>query len=355
MRPIDDIGWLHIGTGESRRYTLIDCGRLEQLISELANPRSQHPAVCAFLGTGSKDTCLRRLYPHNNIRRYSSEASIRLRYDIGSLGTSRPVLFADGSPLLKPPLLLSHANNVIERPIAWEAMDGNDIVQAVWARLIFLFTDVICIFASDFPHLSHVAEFLLSCISLRSASSLPSEIRPRVIVVLEGIDNDGEDYVLEIEQFYLKLNSSEACPTSECFSAVHMIRLESDLLSEARYGRLRALITGQMHDMYTLRQDCRAILSARHLLPLFQAAFRHFIEDIHHPFDFVRATRTQNAIVPSLSSHLAHYQDLGRKAGLRYTEIAASVASALVMDHYVPGMLGEIACPHDVVTYLSDQ
>lgn len=91
MLPGEDIGWLDIGVGEDATFTLLDHGRLERVVAELIEPGSQFPALCAFLGTKQKDASLRHLYPHNNIGRRDSEAAVRLRYDIGSWGTSRPI------------------------------------------------------------------------------------------------------------------------------------------------------------------------------------------------------------------------------------------------------------------------
>lgn len=88
MLPSDEISWLDVGVGEGTTFTLLDHGRLECVIAELVEPRSQYPALCAFLGAKWKDTSLRQLYPHNNIKRRDSKAAVRLHYDIGSWGTS---------------------------------------------------------------------------------------------------------------------------------------------------------------------------------------------------------------------------------------------------------------------------
>lgn len=81
MLPRDEIGWLDVGVGEGTTFTLLDHGRLERVIDELIEPRSQYPALCAFLGAKWKDTSLRQLYPYNNIKRRDSKAAVRLRYD----------------------------------------------------------------------------------------------------------------------------------------------------------------------------------------------------------------------------------------------------------------------------------
>ncbi|KAE8383882.1 patatin-like phospholipase [Aspergillus bertholletiae] len=340
MQRIDDISWLGLGLGESKKFTLLDYGRLDRVITEMGDPANQYPTLCVYMGGRSKDACLRRLYPNNNIKRHASTAEIKLRYDIDSLNTTRPVLFTDGDLKCMPSAYPStNGRPKLERSISWDASSAEKALYIIWARLVFLFADVICVFANDFGDLLDVAGFLLECLSLQAPSSLPSAVRPRVIIVLEArLDGEQED-IQNVEHFYCKLHK-DGPNLREYFSAVHLIRLESSHLSEnARYERLRALIMGQLDDMCTVREDHRALFSATHLGALFRLAFQHTAEGICRPFDFVKATRAQDEVPSTLSRSLAHYLEIGANAGLRYEELATSISSALLMDHYIPGML----------------
>ncbi|GMF77642.1 unnamed protein product [Aspergillus oryzae] len=342
MQRIDDISWLGLGLSESKKFTLLDYGRLDRVITEMGDPANQYPTLCVYMGGRSKDACLRRLYPNNNIKRHASTAEIKLRYDIDSLNTTRPVLFTDGDLKCMPSAYPStNGRPKLERSISWDTSSAEKALYIIWARLVFLFADVICVFANDFGDLLDVAGFLLECLSLQAPSSLPSAVQPRVIIVLEArLDGEQED-IQNVEHFYCKLHK-EGPNLREYFSAVHLIRLESSHLSEnARYERLRALIMGQLDDMCTVREDHRALFSATHLGALFRLAFQHTAEGICRPFDFVKATRAQDEVPSTLSRSLAHYLEIGAKAGLRYEELATSISSALLMDHYIPGMLGK--------------
>ncbi|KAK5732926.1 hypothetical protein LTS12_027039, partial [Elasticomyces elasticus] len=341
MLPSEEIGWLDIGVGEGATFTLLDHGRLERVIAELTEPGSQCPALCVFLGTKWKDTSLRHLYPHNNIKRRDSEAAVRLRYDIGSWGTSRPIFLADGDLSCKPYPRSSERKHIKEeQSIMWDKPSTKTVLHAVWARLVFHFADIICIFADDFPDLSHVAEFLIDCLKLGSASSLPVAVRPRVIIVLGNVRNGGSDDVQQADLLYRRLNNDTSRSLSESFSAVNMIRLEDGPLSEtACHERLRALIAGQLDDMQLVRQDHNVLINANHLEALFRSAFRHLADEICQPFHYVKATRAYNSVPPSLATHLMHYQEIGMQTGLCYEDLVPSIASALIMDHYIPGML----------------
>ncbi|RAL06463.1 uncharacterized protein BO97DRAFT_358664, partial [Aspergillus homomorphus CBS 101889] len=72
---------------------------------------------------------------------------------------------------------------------------------------------------------------------------------------------------------------------------------------------------------------------------LFSLALRHTAEDIRQPFDFVQASRAYHPVSLSLGPNIVHYQELGSQVGLCSEELAPSVASALLMDHYIDGML----------------
>lgn len=343
MLPGDEISWLDVGVSEGAIFTLLDHGRLERVIAELVEPGSQYPALCVFLGTKWKDTSLQQLYPHNNIKRHGSEAAIRLRPDIGSWGTSRPLLLADGDLSCKPYPRSSMGNHIKEeRSILWDKPSARTVLHAVWTRLVFLFADVICIFADDFPDFSHVAEFLIDCLKLGSASSLPVTVRPRVIIVLGHVRSGVPDNVQQANLLYQRLSNDPSGLLKESFSAVNMICLEDGSLSEtARHERLRALIAGQLDNMQLVRQDHKVLINANHLVALFRSAFRHLSDELCEPFQCVKATRAYNAVSPSLTTYLAHYQGIGMQSGLCYEDLAPSIASALIMDHYIPGMLSQ--------------
>lgn len=341
MLPSEEIGWLDVGVGEGTTFTLLDHGRLERVTAELVEPGSQYPALCAFLGTKWKDTGLRQLYPHNNIKRRDSKAAVRLRYDIGSWGTSQPILLADGDLSCKPyPHSSVRGHIKEEKSIAWNESSASDVLHAVWARLVFLFVDVICVFADDFPDLMHVAQFLSDCLKLGSASSLPVAVRPHVIIVLGNVRNGRSDDVEQADSLYQSLSNDMSGTLNGSFSAVNMIRLEDGPLSEsAHHERLRALVAGQLDEMQLVQQDHGLLINANHLVALFQSTFHHFAEEIFQPFHFVKATRAYNDVPPSLAANLVHYQEIGMQSSLCYEDLVPSIASALVMDHYIPGML----------------
>lgn len=143
-----------------------------------------------------------------------------------------------------------------------------------------------------------------------------------------------------MKQLYQRLSNGTSRLLSESFSAVNMIHLEDSPLSETvHHEQLRALIAGQLDDMQLVCQDHKVLINANYLVALFQSALRHLADEICEPFHYVKATRVYNAVPSSLAAHLAHYEEIGMQSCFCHEDLAPSIASALVMDHYIPGML----------------
>ncbi|KAJ5481202.1 hypothetical protein N7475_000014, partial [Penicillium sp. IBT 31633x] len=75
------------------------------------------------------------LYPLNNIKRHESKALIKLRYDVASLQSRRPVLLVDRD--------IPNTNKLYP-------------ILVIGASLIFVFTDIVYIFIDDAAYLKKV-------------------------------------------------------------------------------------------------------------------------------------------------------------------------------------------------------
>jgi hypothetical protein len=186
-----------------------------------------------------------------------------------------------------------------------------------------------------------VVEFLVNCIELGSASSLPRTLLPRLVFIYgTGVtDKDTERPFNSVFYEYLQDNGYK--DLSELFSKVSFFGLHKGGLSEtANYMRIKAYITDEVTGISFLRQVHHARPNATHLRALFQSAFHHTLDDLWNSFDVVKATRRDRPVSPSTESNLVHYLEIADRARLTPDELAPSIASALFMDHYVPGMFG---------------
>ncbi|CAG7978423.1 unnamed protein product [Penicillium olsonii] len=340
MPPKEDIGWLDIGRQEDSCPAIINNDRLESIISQLNKPEEKYPSVCAYLGGRFKDHVLQRIYPWNNIKRHVSNYRLRLRSDIASLGCRQPILFVDGDigqNNRKSPLKRLSAG--VGHPVLWECGSVQDVLVVLWARLVFLFTDVICIFLSDFPDHEKILELLTVFSKARSGYPVLAKLLPRLLLISEGRRDDGRGNTPAFT-LHQTLHGPEYTSVFESFSGITTIHLEGTTLSDtARCEPLRALVGRELDAMRSVRQRQRVQPNGKHLVDLFQAAFQHILVDPDIPFDLIRVTRAIYTVSPHIKQNLVHYFDVCNKAGVHGPQVAPTIASAVLMDNYVPGML----------------
>ncbi|KAJ5255846.1 hypothetical protein N7505_010997 [Penicillium chrysogenum] len=338
MQNSIDIGWLDVGTREDSTFAIQDNGRLRRVVSELCDQDNQYPSLCVFLGGKTKNHALQHLYPLNNIKRHESKAPIKLRYDVASLQSRRPVLLADGdipnTDKLYPTVALGAG---VGHPVPWNNYSAAKILQVLWSQLIFVFTDVVCIFIDDAACLEKVVHFLVSCLQLPPTSSFPSRHLPRAIFIYGPSKAGG---IPNTELLYRRIQECGYNDLSGLFSSSISLSLQDDNFSDiTRSQRIKASITEQVDAISSFRQENQARPNGTHLIALFQSALQHTLNGVSHPFDFVKATRKDRPVSLCAEPHLAHYLEIGHRANLPLSGLAATISSALFMDHYVPQML----------------
>ncbi|KAB8227271.1 patatin-like phospholipase family protein [Aspergillus alliaceus] len=328
MRPRNDSSWLDVRHSGEGTFVIRDHGRLSQLISELPQPNHQYPLLSVFIGNKTKDVALQTIFPHNNIRRTRSK----------SIGCDNPILFADGD-LNSSRDCNDPMPGVHDYSVTWNVDTTNDALKLVYARLVFLFADVVCIFADDFPDLASVAQFLIDCIESRSASTLPRAVRPRVLVVLADYADHAGQNSPPVESFYQKLHAAGPTHLSEPFSFINLVYLDLNHSEQARYNRLRMWLKIQSDDIRTVRSENWADWNLLHLNAFFRSALSQLSSDDQSPFNFVKASREANPVPAGLSNHILHYVEVGMRQGCSLETLLSTMVSALMLDHYVPDMM----------------
>lgn len=349
MQNSIDIGWLDIGLREDFRPAILDHGRLQRVVAELPDPENQYPSLCVFLGGKARGYALQQLCPLNNIKRHVSKAQIKLRPNIASLESVQPILLADGEILqierFWPKTRIEAGMGL---PVSWDSYSAGKMLLVIWARLIFVFTDVVCISIDDIPDLDKVVHFLVGCLELRSASSFSQALLPRVIFIYGTEVKKEESNEPNMDLLHRKIRERGYKDLSGIFSGTVSMYLQDDHISDtARFQRLKALIAEQVDAISFIRQEYQTRPNGTHFMALFQSAVQHTLHDISKPFDLVTATRKDRPVCLCAESRLVHYLEIGHRANFLLTELAPSVASALFMDHYVPEMLGLIFLFHN--------
>jgi len=209
----------------------------------------------------------------------------------------------------------------------------------VYARLFFLFCNVLCIFADDFDSLDDIITRLSTWANIGTSSGLPKAVRPRVIIVASPTTMINDQIIMEDFRFKLQGHLN----LTEVFSSITLMHLGSPKLSPvARHRQLREVMLQQSEEMQDIRQRNHFLFSAAHLRAFYPEAVRHAATTITQPFDFIAASRKANPIGSDYVEHLTNFLRLGARYKLPYDSLASFLASSMLMDAYRPGMHGKL-------------
>ncbi len=334
MSRCNHISLLRIAEG--KEVCLLDDDRLDRAMQPMTNPSAQYPSLQFFIGRKAKDLALPELFPHNNVRRGHQDRNCvaNLRLDASSISCNRPILFADSDPLSV--IYRNHeaasCHRTASYSVPWAVASNHSLYDILHARLFFLFTDVICIFADDFKDHGSVTDRLNTWATIGSAVDLPREIRPRVVIVASD----------QMEKLRRNKQSWSTVNTRNSFSSIELLYLPGDHLSPlARYRRLKDTLLRQADEIRWLRISKHYLFSAVHMSRLFSRALQHIVDSINQPFSFIRASREGNEITEDYSNHLLTFFKLGARCEVPYSSLISFVASSILMDAYPPNMHSE--------------
>ncbi len=330
------LGWLHVAGG--REVVLINSGRLARIVGELTNPVTQQPSVLFFIGRKAKNQALRELFP-NHIKKGRNDGIATLRVDNTSLYSDYPVLFAESDPFTTVVLTLNASCHETESfPVRWaNATTVHDVYDILHARIFCPFSDVLCIFADDFPNFNSVA-IRLKTWAIAGGSSRLEQAGPRVVIVKRGGEASVSPThdVLEMQDIQVSLDQKVL---KDFYSSIKVLHLADEQISPlARFRRLKELLWKQMDEMRNVRLRCRRLYSAVHLNKFFQMAVSQTAASILRPFNFVTASRLGNEVGPDHADHLTSFLRLGMDRGLSDDTMASFIASTILLDAYPPKM-----------------
>ncbi|EEP83048.1 predicted protein [Uncinocarpus reesii 1704] len=165
--------WIRLQEGK-----LTATSRLGHIVNdELQAASEQYPGLITLVGARAKNTCLKHLFPSSR-RRYPT-ASINL--GVESALSPNPLLFVDTSTSAKDISGVDHGlrsrNSChAETPYVIRWASERDLFDIFQARLLFLFSDVVCLFADDFPSIQAVVQKITTWVEIGNASDFPSQV-----------------------------------------------------------------------------------------------------------------------------------------------------------------------------------
>jgi len=343
MAPCSHPSWLHVSNvGEPAIH---DEGCFTRLLDNLNDARTQQPSLLFFVGQQAKTAALRELFPYNTFKKKRNNDGVDLRLDNTTIASNYPIFIADGDPRLPALSTLSNWSCHESRSyrLQWECPSLHNISDFLYARVLFLFTDVICVFADDFSCLEDVIDLLKAWAAAGSASHLPYLIRPKIVIVATGDEASVTFNVLQAQDFKFGLNQQDLI---NFFSSIIVLYLtEAPISSLARHRRLKEVLLRHADEMRQLRQQLRLLYSAVHLNRFLQEAVKHVALSSKKAFNFILISRLSNPIDDEYIQHLSTFVRLANEHGFSLEEQASLMASGMLMDAYPPGMHGELSFP----------
>ncbi|KAL2367582.1 hypothetical protein RJZ57_008055 [Blastomyces gilchristii] len=342
MPQCNHISWLELVDGEAG--PLLETGwRMARVMAEMDRPSEQFPQLIFLLGGKTKDGALRQLCRTNHRRsRFRQRHAVNLQADNISIQSTYPRIFADCNPMCRAAIHTPSSSQLCHRhesvPVQWPD-SSFDPFHLILARLLFLFCDVICIFADDVGGLEAVRSLLMKWATIGSASNLPDTIRPRIIIVT-GKDNDSITQALLNEEFFLLDIVNDPLFLS-AFADISISRHPPGELSpDARYLDLHADIARELNLARSARKIHQVLFSATHMNAFYEDALRHVAANIFTPFDFIHSSRRLNPVSGSLVPHLSTVLSQGINKRMPYEDLVSYTASVILMDAYPPLMHG---------------
>ena len=341
MLKCDHISWLELVKGKAG--LLLAYGScISQVISELSNPSTQFPQTVFFMGCWLKNQALHQLCGSNYCNQHCHQQTINLCLDNQTFQSAHPWIFADTDltcwsipPLFESPRICHQQENIT---VQWPETEYV-LHDLVIARLLFLFTDVLCIFADNLGGLKGVQKYLSTWIQIGSTSSLPAAICPQVIVVLGGQPKSITHSVLDEDDFSFELLHLSGLSFFAAFSGIQISHLlAEDLLPDACYLQLGNDLSAQLWHMCQIHETHCVLFTAKHFNALFKEALQHMMTAMLTPYNFVLAAQQQNPLDGAFISHLVNFICIGSKSWATYDDLASYIASTILMDAYPPGM-----------------
>ena len=296
-----------------------------------------------FLGSRSKDIALTSLYKLQGGRRLIGTGQNSIHIDPATMGTDCPIFIAQSTPLA-PEFALAKQNACHEtssHTVRWTS-NKQELWLAVHCRYLFLFSDVICLFANDFGGVQETVKMLCKLASFGSASSAPQQLRPRVLIVSSREQTSATAQVLETEECRYRILQETG---HEIYSQIVLVQLPGDHCSpRTRHKILKESIHKHTTQMQHIRRTTSYLFTANHLSAFMSLAMAHTSRTSDQPFDFVSQSRKLDPVAFSFPEHLARFLRLTARLKVPHDVLAAYIASTILMDAYPMNMHSKSDC-----------
>jgi len=322
-------------------------------LGEILSQTHGEPSLILFVGKSFKSKALRYLAtPLRSKRNGRHCGEIHLRLDAGaqSIQSRRPLLFADG-PI---PNIENNVKDIekcsdlepVSQNLQWAGDDLNITLSNIYANLLSPFTDIVCLFLSDFCGLASIADFIALWLNSFRNRSLPPVCYPRLLIVVEDSNTTKSDKCWESRwktKFTRLLRRKTTRPINEAFSyvGIHHLFTNDQIREEFCYLPLKDRLLNESDAIRFSRIEQRLHFVGKHFNAFFDYAYNHFIQNTGNHFNFIKASRLSNPVSPHFKRHLLNFMKQFQSVEEINEFAVPVVASCILLDSFPPGMHGE--------------
>lgn len=112
----------------------------------------------------------------------------------------------------------------------------------------------------------------------------------------------------------------------------------------SRFKLLRRLLSQELDKIYLTRRQAHELFSAIHLDWIWQKSLYHIARQPTAPFNCIQACHPNQPLEDQASRYLRLFLDTTDRASAATDTVILYVASALLIDTYLPGMHGKLHC-----------
>lgn len=333
-------GWLDL-VSDSTGWTLVDTGRLDDLIQGMSHPNTQFPSVVYFAGNGSRIKALRALFPYNNITRRGSAGLARLHLSTRTANTEHPLLLVESS--------LSSVSGVGECDLRRWASDNLrryhilqdrsrrvfEIQQQVISQMLLPWTNLFCVFVDTHSEIRNACQLLKKHHRTVTIGSEPTADSMHIVIVLTATQDSEIDDISEVSHEF------ESAGITGVDITILDLRDRYELSPTAAFEPLRSLIQNGTRDIRAERSRQGLSFSATHLNTLWTRTLRLEIGSSDATLlDCLEVAREHHRLHNIERECLFEFINQANCHAYSQDGIHNFIASALLMNAYPPGMHG---------------
>jgi hypothetical protein len=329
--------WLDLCSDATGR-SLVDTGRLDNIVQGMSHPNSQYPCFVYFAGNGRRTKALQALFPRNNITRKGPAGLIRAHLSTATAHTENPIIFAESN-------LFSQAGVGDTSFHRWSgethrrypiSIGGSqplaELQHEVIRQKVLPWTQVLCLFVDKLSEMRTVQQLLDAPFGTLSIGSQTIPRLMRVVVVLS-----------EKSKFGMK-DAVEGFETPAAWIGRHKITIldlrdRSALSSNVAFEPLRRLVLDEVQGIRKAQRENCLSISAVHLNSFWDRTLQLQMKgSIPSNLDCLSVARGAHTSDKAITSCLVEFRNQIANSASDESEVYHFIASALLMDAYPPEM-----------------